>query len=151
MICGKSEISQARLITGLQIFKSKGLSKTASLGQSSMEKTMNLWREYSINLDTNTNTLAKDSSTLDILSMVDRFQNHGCGIAHDRVFALYSMASNITLVTQDDTSIGHEDKGLVHMNVDYTLSVKESYSAFAIACMRNKMTVRIIESAVARQ
>ncbi|KAF2822669.1 hypothetical protein CC86DRAFT_410254 [Ophiobolus disseminans] len=92
---------------------------------------------------------------LDILTLVEQFGEHTCSDDRDRIFAVYALANNTQRLPSIDLPYADDyEKGIgsirVCLNIDYSLGVQETYTNFAIACMKKQKTLRILEAAVTR-
>lgn len=161
-VCGPQLITLARLIAGLRLFTSDTnfTSACEPPGLRAFAKTVDLWKSYSI-LDEqplcpdDLNAIPK----FDVLNLVDSFVENNCGDDRDRIYAVYGMASNIAPTTMkalqkpargdDAQSNGFEDH--VHMDIDYSLSVRDTIMSFALACIDKGMIARILDTASVRQ
>lgn len=150
LLCGRSEITLVRLIQGLRVFQKNNTNfpriLSSAPGVRSAERTAELWKRYALDDPIRTDVF-------EILSLVDDVQEHKCSDDRDRIFALYALAQNIRSPDWKDRSEDRKDKTkeqYVIMDIDYSLDVRETYTAFARACMNTNMGVRVLEAAVDR-
>lgn len=83
-----------------------------------------------------------------ILDLVQQFGNHQCVDAHDRIFGLCGLAWDIR-----STPLQAEDRvaRVVYMDIDYSSSIQQSYTTFAIACMKSGMVSEVLGAASERR
>ncbi|KAH6612384.1 heterokaryon incompatibility protein-domain-containing protein [Boeremia exigua] len=151
LMCGQTELSMARVLAGMRIIRSTDRMKQInySLGFEAFGNTADLWTTYALIEADNEPQLHTQSSKFDILSLVHRFSGHHCSDDRDRIFGLYALASNIAPATLGDAEVPRSH-GVVYLDVNYTFDTQATYFDFAIACMKNNMTVRILASALQR-
>jgi hypothetical protein len=100
------------------------------------------------------------TETTDIIGLVEKFRLYGCTDPRDRLFALFSMATNIRPVehsTQTDQLSEINDyipargRFIISMNIDYSLDIRGTYETFALTCWKQKrMHSQIWEAVLSR-
>jgi hypothetical protein len=141
LICGASILSWARLVAALSILEGipvHGLSIVEREKIDAIRKIGELWRYYSL---IDESDRRKDD---DIVQLVEDFATYGCTNPLDRIFALYSMTSDLQTVRP------RHDWDHVFMEIDYSLSVRQTYQDFACACIRVGRVMSILEAAFCR-
>ncbi|KAF2252314.1 HET-domain-containing protein, partial [Trematosphaeria pertusa] len=124
LICGASEMSLSRFLAAIERCKSDGLwGALSSNSLSAIVKLAKLWKLHSMAEHVSTET-----STAEILEMVNNSWLYDCSDDRDRIYALYSMATNIAPLALADT---FHRQDVVLMDVDYSLDVLETYRTFA--------------------
>jgi hypothetical protein len=71
---------------------------------------------------------SSDDTLMGILDLLDVFSSHTCTDARDRIFALYSMADNVSSKEDSVSSIV--------MAIDYSMNVQQTYEHLAVACAK---------------
>ncbi|RYO15439.1 hypothetical protein AA0111_g11665 [Alternaria arborescens] len=152
LIYGGVELSWARFVAAMSILSTLDSKRQPSADlsfRSAAMKIIQLWRHHSLfaELQEEHGKPRVNSSThhTDIARLVDDFALHSCTDPRDRIFALYSMASNLRPCTA--ASSDHD----VLMNIDYSLDLRQTYEAFALACIRAGKLTKIIEAVLSRQ
>ncbi|KAI2475627.1 HET domain containing protein [Pyrenophora tritici-repentis] len=156
LTCGESEITFPRLLAGLKMFDIHFrffVVPQGFPGLCAIRKTADLWNKYSFaesiqgggqmarRWAIRESETAKDETSMvepfDILALVHEFTENNCSDDRDRIFTLYALASNIK--PKSENSYMEDD--MVYMDVDYTLDVYDTYKAFPVACLENKVTL----------
>ena len=162
LICGETDLPFSRFIAGLCQVKPQleaSCNNPEDLvrirGISEIEK---LWSHYSrfqtlFEYDDEITRADEVTEITDVVALVEKFALYGCTDPRDRIFALFSMATNVRPArcdlqedhdsqqgdsprTNDDSQTEHaehEQSDKIYMNIDYALSVDETYEAFALA------------------
>lgn len=150
LIYGASELSMVRLVAGLRLFLQDEYSpmEADDLAIRSIATKADLWRSLSM-IEPMSAQVRIARPSCDILDLVARFVDHDCSNAHDRIFALYGLASKIspTARKQDGTILPRH----VYMDVNYSTSVLQSYTNFAVACMESGAVAQVLNAALVRQ
>jgi hypothetical protein len=152
LIYGDVELSWARFVVAISVLSVLDNRRSSNLnlqGWSSIIRMARLWKHHSLfdellHNDGHTQVNLLKHHT-DIISLVEDFALYGCTDPRDRIFALYSMASNMRPCTAAPNA-KH-----IFMDVDYSLDLKQTYEAFARACIRAGKIAIIIEAALSRQ
>ena len=145
LIYGDVELTWTRFVGAISILSTLNL-ETANPETrvwSSLPRLARLWRHHA--LFEQFSITGENYPDTDILKLMDDFDQHGCADPRDRIFALYNMASNM----RPSTATSHHRDIL--MDIDYSLDLKQTYEAFALACMRAGGLSRIIEAVLSRQ
>jgi len=148
LICGDTELAFSRLMLALSSFPEEDSLDEAADGAriSAIIEIEKLWTRHSLFGQRSERTPSFEyEQTTHILNLVENFSSYGCTDPRDRIFALYSMATNVRPVGQtscvDELSSGRSEP-LVYMDIDYSLGVRETYETFALACLRASRTER---------
>lgn len=141
LIFGASKISFPRLISGLLHF----LRYLPHFKHPSMQSLMtkaDLWKAHCMigAVDIQTPT---QSAGFNILDLVETFSGHYCSNDHDRIFALYGLATNIAPLKQRNIKVRID--GMVFMDIDYTTSA-DTYTSFAYACIEAGMIAQLVKA-----
>jgi hypothetical protein len=145
LIYGDVELTWTRFVGAISILSTLNL-ETANPETrvwSSLARLARLWRHHA--LFEQFSITGENYPDTDILKLMDDFDQHGCADPRDRIFALYNMASNMRPSTA--TSPHHD----ILMDIDYSLDLRQTYEAFALACMRAEQLTTIIEAVLSRQ
>jgi hypothetical protein len=145
LIYGDVELTWTRFVGAISILSTLNL-ETANPETrvwSSLARLARLWRHHA--LFEQFSTTDENYPDTDILKLMNDFDQHGCADPRDRIFALYNMASNM----RPSTATSHHDDIL--MDIDYSWDLKQTYEAFALACMRAGKLTTIIEAVLSRQ
>ncbi|KAB2100272.1 hypothetical protein AG0111_0g11270 [Alternaria gaisen] len=145
LIYGDVELTWTRFVGAISILSTLNL-ETANPETrvwSSLPRLARLWRHHA--LFEQFSTTGENYPDTDILKLMDDFDQHGCADPRDRIFALYNMVSNM----RPSTATSHHRDIL--MDIDYSLDLKQTYEAFALACMRAGKLTTIIEAVLSRQ
>lgn len=145
LIYGDVELTWTRFVGAISILSTLNL-ETANPETrvwSSLARLARLWRHHA--LFEQFSITGENYPDTDILKLMDDFDQHGCADPRDRIFALYNMASNMRSSTA--TSPHHD----ILMDIDYSLDLKQTYEAFALACIRARKPTTIIEAVLSRQ
>lgn len=150
LIYGVSEISMVRLIAGLRLFSqgSTWSNQPENPAIRSIATKVDLWRTQSM-IDSINAQVSTIRPSCDILDLVAQFVDHECSNDHDRIFALYGLASKIS--PTDKKEHGATLLGQVYMDVDYSSSILQSYTNFAFACMESGAVAQVLNAALTRQ
>jgi hypothetical protein len=144
LIYGDVEFSWARFVATLSILFAFTQTYPYSKIWDVVTRTTQLWRYYSLFEQSSNDD--RESHDTDIVKLLDAFDQIECTDPRDRIFALYNMASNLRPSTLPLRY--HDD---VIMDIDYSLDLRQTYEAFALACMRAGKLTTIIESVLSRQ
>jgi hypothetical protein len=145
LIYGDVELSWTRFVGAISILSTLNL-ETANPETrvwSSLPRLARLWRHHA--LFEQFSITGENYPDTDILKLMDDFDQHGCADPRDRIFALYNMASNMRPSTV--TSHRHD----ILMDIDYSWDLKQTYEAFALACIGAGKLTTIIEAVLSRQ
>jgi len=82
-----------------------------------------------------------------VAQLVEDFAMFRCTDPRDRIFAVYSMASHIRPTNHVEQKV----LGIVYMNIDYSLDVRQTYEAFALATIKSHRPTSIMNALLARQ
>jgi hypothetical protein len=151
LIYGDVELSWARFVVAISVLSALDNRRPNNLnlqGWGSITRIARLWKHHSLLdelLNDDGHTQVNLLKHTDIISLVDEFALYGCTDPRDRVFALYSMASNLRPSTVASGA------GYVLMDVDYSLDLRQTYEAFALACIKAGNIVVIMEAVLSRQ
>jgi hypothetical protein len=125
LICGASEISWARFATILRTHKDlieKPLDLTEHSRLEGLYTVAQLWAQDTLEM-----SFFPFRHTL--LGLVETFHSYACTDPRDRIFALYSMASDAQSRSKSP------DRRYMSMDVDYSSDVRQVYQDFAVACI----------------
>ncbi|KAL6708208.1 hypothetical protein ACN47E_003392 [Coniothyrium glycines] len=118
-----------------------------------LQRMARLWREHcGVNVawiehtETRPTVSTKHASILDIM---EEFSQYDCTDPRDRIFALYSMTGDIR--PHPIGAQGSRNETVIFMNVDYSLDVRQTYQAFAYACITKGRLIPILNAVLARQ
>ncbi|CAI9627609.1 hypothetical protein GT037_009152 [Alternaria burnsii] len=145
LIYGDVELTWTRFVGAISILSTLNL-ETANPETrvwNSLPRLARLWRHHA--LFERFSITGENYPDTDILKLMDDFDQHGCADPRDRIFALYNMASNMRSSTATSP---HDD---ILMDINYSLDLKQTYEAFALACMRAGKQTTIIEAVLSRQ
>jgi len=129
LICGDTELSFSRLIVALSVLETDITTYDAA-DQARMRAILNitkLWNRHSFLGQGSEEADIED--TTQILSLVENFRSYGCTDDRDRIFALYSMATDIRS-RGGPHRIGRD----ISFSIDYSLDVCQTYHSFAWSC-----------------
>ncbi|KAG9195870.1 hypothetical protein G6011_00991 [Alternaria panax] len=152
LICGGTELTFSRLIAALSVVEKQRFLQDPD-DKALMEavvKIGKLWNRHSL-FGTEVREVGGQDEYFNsvniwqrtkILSLVESFRSYGCTDPRDRVFAVYSMATDVrpirrTLQT-DEASPSRPYSG-ISMSIDYSLDIRESYEAFALSYWRDSI------------
>ncbi|KAH8632700.1 hypothetical protein IG631_11334 [Alternaria alternata] len=142
LIYGDVELSWARFVVTMTILSALPRDNPLPKFWSAVTEIARLWRYYS--LFENFSRLSESYET-DIVKLLGDFDQHECTDPRDRIFALYNMTSNLR---PSIATLHHRD---VLMKIDYSLDLRQTYEAFALACMRAGKLRAIIGAVLSRQ
>lgn len=80
-----------------------------------------------------------------LFSLVEEYHVYRCSNDHDRIFALYGLATDVISAKEKSWGISG-----VCMNIDYSVSVQVIYTAFAAEYLGNQMFFEVINAATRR-
>lgn len=149
LICRKTELSWSRLVGALVNLHTNFPITRSEIGEAKIKTILNiarLWR-YHCTLDEPGAGRLQDRPD-NVVTMMNNFAAYGCADARDRIYALYSMIPE--LVPCPD-ALTRRARSKVFMNVDYSLSVRETYHTFAEACIVRGYTIDILNAVLSRQ
>jgi hypothetical protein len=143
LICDASVLSWARLIAALSILEGIPIHEFSIVEREKVDairKIGKLWGYYSLIDQPIHAARPKD----DIVGLVEDFATYGCTNPLDRIFALYNMTPD--LQTAPATPLSYH----ISMQIDYSLSVQQTYQDFACACIREGRAISILNAALSR-
>jgi len=138
LICGNMELSFSRLLVALSALDVEiedYLCDAADEARmQAILKITKLWNRHSF-LDQQPKELPVDDTT-QILSLVENFCSYGCTDPRDRIFALYSMATDVRSTSNSywSGSRAFPPPPQISFYIDYSLDVREIYQTFARSC-----------------
>jgi hypothetical protein len=153
LLCGASELTWSRLVSALLVLHSFGSSKLERIvrGKSAtLLKIAEIWR-FHCNIRDPALPSVSTQKPDNILNIVERFGSYQCSDPRDRIYAVYSMTSDILPSRHESWRRHTRDASRVHMDVNYALDVKDTYQAFASACIRSGRIVSVLQAALWRQ
>ena len=142
LICGDTELSFSRLLVALSVLKTESNQcDNAVADEARMHailKISRLWNRHSF-LDQYPKEVQADDTT-QILSLVENFNSYGCTDPRDRIFALYSMATDVrsTGIPYHRGTGGFPAPKKISFDIDYSLDVRETYHTFARSCWKQE-------------
>lgn len=158
LICGEMELPFSRLVSALTVMKPQGswhepgnkekLEAIAEIGR--------LWNSYSLFRKASTEIFFPFVQTAQILRLLRKFELYECTDPRDRIYALCSMASNVKIIRDLRETDGSHLEYLstsdrIRIDIDYSLDVRETYEAFALAHLMNTTDAHLIWMAVLRR
>lgn len=153
LVCGSAELSMVKFVSGLDIVRSMEYWSSIGLvpGAIAVVNTIKIWKQYRSEADT---------TDLKIVNLVNQATWYECGDDRDRIYALYSMASDIGSVLHEPARVAGlgssqsshvgDDRQLIFMDVDYNADVQEVYTRFAIACLRSTAILDLLVAVLER-
>jgi hypothetical protein len=147
LICGETELPFSRFIAALSIMGDKADISENAIELNADEKAnwhaiatiKNLWNTHSLFSE----PYDYEDKPIRIWDLVETFGVYGCTDPRDRIFAVYSMATDIQPrerwpsqefpQTGDDSSVSGDP---VYMDIDYSLDPMETYKTFTRAAVR---------------
>lgn len=162
LICGVAEISWLRLCVALEIYQLKTLQQTLARKISAIKRIHELWARHnlphgfllqssSIQNDEEGAGGSRNGDAHGIADLMTEFVHYQCSDERDRIFALFSMASDI--YTPLSLRSGQEPSPMmgIPMKIDYTLNVQQTYRSLAKSAMENGQLTNMIQRAAARK
>jgi hypothetical protein len=158
LICGEMELPFSRLVSALTVMKPQGswhepgnkekLEAIAEIGR--------LWNFYSLFRKASTERVFSIKETPQILHLLRKFELYECTDPRDRIYALCSMANNVKFIRYSRETDGAYLEYLsisdrIRIDIDYSLDVRETYEAFALAHLMNTTDAHLIWMAVLRR
>ena len=104
-----------------------------------------LWSYYSLS-----GLTMQHRPNIEIAQLVHDFALYECTDPRDRIFAVYSMASDIGPMQFADEE-DEEHFGNTYMDIDYSLDLRQTYEAFALATIKSGRPTSIVNALFARQ
>lgn len=134
LICGDTQLSFSRLVVALYVCEERIYMGATSYKAriQAISEIAKLWNRHSVLGSKSDQTQNED--TTEILRLVENFISYGCADPRDRIFALYSMATDVRL--DEDSSQGPA----ISLQIDYSLDVRGTYLAFAWSCWERSHT-----------
>jgi hypothetical protein len=148
IFCYHTLLTWSRLISGLFVLQRDRSEISGSISSKRITALLSiarLWRYQCTVDDPRKPQLAKPENFLDILSS---FSSYDCSDARDRIYALYSMTTDIA-PTERTYKVGPWPR--IHLNIDYSLDVEQTYHMFAMACIRSGRFSEVLNAVLARQ
>jgi hypothetical protein len=164
LICGASEITWHRFTIALGIcqrFKSRTLPGFDNEKLEALQIMVELWKHHST--PGNDQRLESPKQSEDIWDLITSLRSYKCTDPVDRIFALYSMTSNIQpLACLPTTYRGvtgikpnelhlYDESRTVYMDIDYSLDVQQVYQKFAAACIVSDRGASVFEALIQTQ
>jgi hypothetical protein len=168
LMCGTSEITWIRLATAMQILE-KNLTKIVPTKWQrkldALQVIINLWRYHNTIDKPKKNNWGNEEQEMEqegFLGIVNMLSSYNCTDDRDRLFALYTMASDIQPTSHllqsldEDTHgglFGSHTKPLskICMDIDYSLDTRQTYQAFAAACIAANRGLPLLHCVLSRQ
>jgi hypothetical protein len=151
LICGETELPFSRFIAALSFVEAclgRSLSNPAMRARmESIAEIRDLWKRYSLLYSID----HYQTKAVQILQLVEKFASYECTDPRDRIYALYSMATNVRpreILSQTAYDRSSPKDCIVFLNIDYSLDVRETYKAFALACLSRINMAPVIWRAV---
>jgi len=156
LICGDTELSFSRFIVALSVLETEvDQCDDAVADKARMHailKISRLWNRHSF-LDQYPKEVQADDTT-QILSLVENFKSYGCTDPRDRIFALYSMATDVrsTGIPYDRGTGTFPAPRKIPFDIDYSLNVRDTYQNFAWSCwVQEELYEKMWEALLSRQ
>ncbi|CAN9411980.1 unnamed protein product [Alternaria alternata] len=153
LICGGTELAFSRLIAALPYMRYSdffvGLSAGEQVNWSAIDLMKKLWNIHSLSYH-----LSDERGVpTKMIDLIDGFGSHRCADPRDRIYAVYSMATNVLPIEHSSRNSRILKKTTkIRMNIDYTLDVRKSYKAFALNCWNSLDSEdRMWEAVLSRQ
>jgi hypothetical protein len=158
LICGKTELPFSRLVSALSVIKPRGLGCEPSY-MAELEAIVEiggLWNLYSLFREKVTQKERHIMDETRIIGLLKKFVLYECTDPRDRIFALCSMANDVKPTGNpggtdgthlEDLSNNTEDDR-IRIDIDYSLGIKETYEAFALAYLTQANTANLIWEAL---
>ena len=151
LICGGMELIFSRLVVALSVLQrhirvnelsESRMTALKGIKMAALEDIGKLWNRHSLTGIQSHRALSSETeAAAQILNLVERFSSYGCTDPRDRIFALYSMATDVRHSSQVVGSTSPLDEP-VSINIDYSLDVCGTYQAFALSCWERPRTHR---------
>ncbi|RYN85268.1 hypothetical protein AA0120_g8884 [Alternaria tenuissima] len=155
LICGETELPLSQLVSAVDI-----TGWQISWTEPDHEATWNavleigrLWNLYSLVPGRKT---FEDRGGAQIVRLMEKFRLYECTDPRDRIFALCSMANDVILNGNSGELNGSylkyfstsTEDDVIRIDIDYSLDVRETYEAFALACLMGKENANLIWKAL---
>ncbi|KAB2100267.1 hypothetical protein AG0111_0g11277 [Alternaria gaisen] len=161
LICGEMELPFSRLVSALAVVKRQDSWQDPG----NMEKldtiveVGKLWNFYSLFREKRMEEVSLMKNTAQILHLLRKFELYECTDPRDRIFALCSMANDEKPIGYSRNTGGLYLKFLstgtvrdrIRIDIDYSLDVRETYEAFALAHLVNTTNAHLIWIALLRR
>ncbi|CAI6338856.1 unnamed protein product [Periconia digitata] len=149
LICGSIGMSWARFHVALNILThiidSRSFSTYARRKVSEIQHMCTVWKKHCM-IEATEENLGKDTASersgLNMLSLLEQFGNYGVTDNRDRIFALYSMATDIRPQ--------RGSKSTIVLSIDYSRNDLETYTAFAKACLEAGQSSQLLGTVLQR-
>jgi len=160
LLCGSSELSWSRLCSALLITQHTRPEAVIAFGAAKVDallKIVHLWKHHCV-IDPPEGD-PEGIQPENFLNIVDRFWTYQCSDPRDRIYALYSMTSDISprapyTLLSGSMSADKSRKDTyspVCMSVDYSLTLCQTYVALARACIDSGRLADVLNAVFARQ
>ncbi|KAF2028389.1 hypothetical protein EK21DRAFT_69926, partial [Setomelanomma holmii] len=154
LFCGAAHTSWTRLTSALNSLAMTAPGVTTYISFNKFEALQVVARlcKYHCLAEGSGSGAGSPKSQQDLLTIVDRFREYHCADAHGRIFALYSMASDVEPYEPWRPSItaGSIDDVKIQTAVNYALDVRQTYHMFAGACFASNRVAQVLNAVLSR-
>jgi len=153
LICGDMKLPFSRLVVALSVLQRHiRVNELSESRMTALDEMGTLWNCHSLfGIGSRRALSSTPEGATQILELVESFRLYGCTDPRDRIFALYSMATDVRHPSQPVGSTWGIDER-ISMNIDYSLDVCGSFQAFAWSCWERPNTHRAMwEALLSRQ
>jgi hypothetical protein len=154
LICGGMELNFSQLVVALRVLERRMIVAHGADGarMRAIAEIGKLWNYHSI-LGEQSNWTRSGYSAR-ILSLVENFSCYECTDARDRIFAVYSMATDVRPIARSfhSASTRLTIDPIIPVAIDYSLDVRETYHNFARGCWgQTRASTQMWEALLSRQ